>query len=54
MRDTRRFGCSSNLKSGKHLCANDIRLKRTDAEESILYQIKDRLLTPEAIARVEK
>ena len=49
MRDVRSYMCSSHVNSGKHLCGNDIRVRRDIAEAAILKNIKNRLLSDDAI-----
>ena len=54
MQDTRAYGCSGHTAGGKHLCSNGVRVKRDVAETALLANIKDRLLSDEIIASIEK
>lgn len=54
MQDTRAYGCSGHTSGGKYLCANGVRVKREVAETALLKNIKERLLSDEIIASIEK
>lgn len=45
------FGCSVRHNKGKHACANDLKFKRSAAEQAVLRSVQEELFTPAAIDR---
>ncbi len=54
MHDSRAYGCSSHTNGGRHLCDNNIRVKREIAESVILENVKSQLLGDDVIAYITK
>jgi hypothetical protein len=49
MQDARAYGCSSHTNGGRHLCSNDIRVKRGIAENALLENVKNHLLSDDVV-----
>jgi DNA invertase Pin-like site-specific DNA recombinase len=54
MQDARAYGCSSHTNGGRHLCDNDIRVKRETAEDALLANVKKQLLSDETIRYIQR
>jgi hypothetical protein len=54
MHDARAYGCSSHTNGGKHLCANDLRVRREIAEGAVPSNVQNGLLSDDMLRYVEQ
>ena len=54
MQDASAYGCSSHTNGGRHLCGNDIRVRRDVAEDALLHNVKEQLLSNDMIRYTQR
>ena len=54
MQNSRAYACSSHTNGGRHLCENNIYVRRDIAESAILENVKSQLLGDDVLGYVTK